>query len=88
MQKLAKEKTSIIVEKYSIDMFRLRVSDPFWFQALGCFLDYDWNSSSVITVLTAVLKNPIKSRDHGLTLCGGKSKTFRKTPAELELLGD
>jgi hypothetical protein len=74
MQKLAKERTSIIVEECSMDMFRPRVSDPFWFQALGCFLDYDWNSSSVITVLTAVLKNAIKSRDLGLTVCGGKKQ--------------
>jgi len=74
MQKLAKERTSIIVEECSMDMFRPRVSDQFWFQALGCFLDYDWNSPSVITVLTAVLKNAIKSRDHGLTVWSGKKQ--------------
>ena len=88
MQKLAKEMATIIVDEYGVDMFLQRVSDPFWFQALGCVLGYDWHSSGVTTVLTSVLKNAINSRELGLTVCGGKGKTSRKTPAEIELLGD
>ena len=88
MQKLAKEMASIIVDEYGVDMFLQKVSDPFWFQALGCVLGYDWHSSGVTTVLTAVLKNAINSRELGLTVCGGKGKTCRKTPAEIEFLGD
>ena len=88
MQKLAKEMASIILDEYGVDMFLRRVSDPFWFQALGCVLGYDWHSSGVTTVLTGVLKNAINSRELGLTVCGGKGKTSRKTPAEIELLGE
>ena len=88
IQKLAKEMASIIVDEYGVDMFLPRVPDPFWFQTLGCVLGYDGNSSGVTTVLTAVLKNAINSRDLGLTVCGGKSKTPWKTPAELKLLGE
>lgn len=88
MQKLAKEMATIIVDEYGVDMFLQRVSDPFWFQALGCVLGYDWHSSGVTTVLTGVLKNAINSRELGLTVCGGKGKTSRKTPAEIEFLGD
>jgi len=88
MQKLAKEMVTIIVDEYGVDTFLRRVSDPFWFQALGCVLGYDWHSSGVTTVLTGVLKNAINSGELGLTVCGGKGKTSRKTPAEIDQLGD
>jgi hypothetical protein len=88
MQKLAREMATIIVDEYGPDMFLKRVSDPFWFQALGCVLGYDWHSSGVTTVLTGVLKSAINPLELGLTICGGKGKTSRKTPAEIELLGD
>ena len=88
MQKLAKEMATIMVDEYGVDTFLKRVSDPFWFQALGCVLGYDWHSSGVTTVLTGVLKNAINSKELGLTVCGGKGKTSRKTPSEIEFLGD
>ena len=86
MQKLAKEMVTIIVNEYGVDTFLHRVSDPFWFQALGCVLGYDWHSSGVTTVLTGVLKTAINSRELGVTVCGGKGETSRKTPAEIDLL--
>jgi hypothetical protein len=88
MQKLAKEMTTIIVDEYGVDMFLKRVSDPFWFQALGCVLGYDWHSSGVTTVLTGVLKTAVNKTELGLTICGGKGKTSKKTPAEIEQLGE
>jgi hypothetical protein len=88
MQKLAKEMVTIIVDEYGLDTFLRRVSDPFWFQALGCVLGYDWHSSGVTTVLTGVLKNAINSGELGLVVCGGKGKTSHKTPAEIDQLGD
>ena len=88
MQKLAKEMVTIIVDEYGLDTFLRRVSDPFWFQALGCVLGYDWHSSGVTTVLTGVLKTAVNQMELGLTICGGKGKTSRKTPAEIDQLGD
>ena len=88
MQKLAKEMVTIIVDEYGVDTFLKRVSDPFWFQALGCVLGYDWHSSGVTTVLTGVLKSAVNQMELGLTVCGGKGKTSKKTPAEIELLGE
>jgi hypothetical protein len=88
MQKLAKEMTTIIVDEYGVEAFLKRVSDPFWFQALGCVLGYDWHSSGVTTVLTGVLKTAVNKTELGLTVCGGKGKTSRKTPAEIEQLGE
>ena len=52
MEKMAKEIVRIIVDEYGSDEFLRRVSDPFWFQALGCVLGYDWHSSGVTTVVT------------------------------------
>jgi len=88
MQKLAKEMVTIMVDEYGLDTFLRRVSDPFWFQALGCVLGYDWHSSGVTTVLTGVLKSAVNQMELGLTICGGKGKTSRKTPAEIDQLGD
>ncbi len=88
MQKLAREMTTIIIDEYGPDMFLKRVSDPFWFQALGCVLGYDWHSSGVTTVLTGVLKSAINPMEVGLSVCGGKGKTSHKTPTEIDLLGE
>lgn len=88
MQKLAKEMVTIMVDEYGVDTFLRRVSDPFWFQALGCVLGYDWHSSGVTTVLTGVLKSSVNQMELGLTVCGGKGKASKKTPAEIELLGE
>jgi hypothetical protein len=84
MVKLAHEIATIIIEEYGGDEFLRRVSDPYWFQALGCVLGYDWHSSGVTTVLTGVLKSAIKPDEHGLAVCGGKGKTSRKTPEEID----
>ena len=88
MQKLAKEMVTIMVDEYGVNKFLRRVSDPFWFQALGCVLGYDWHSSGVTTVLTGVLKTAINKTQLGVTVCGGKGKTSRKTPAEIVQLGE
>jgi hypothetical protein len=83
MVKLAHEMTTVIIDEYGRDEFLRRVSDPYWFQALGCVLGYDWHSSGVTTVLTGVLKSAIKPDEHGLAVCGGKGKTSRKAPEEI-----
>jgi hypothetical protein len=88
MVKLAKEMVTIIVDEYGSETFLRRVSDPFWFQALGCALGYDWHSSGVTTVLTGVLKSAINPEEHGLAVCGGKGKTSLQTPTEIGHVGE
>jgi hypothetical protein len=83
MRKLSKEIASIIIEEQGTDTFLMRISDPFWFQAFGCVLGYDWHSSGVTTVVTGVLKQALSTEEHGIAVCGGKGKTSRKTPAEI-----
>jgi hypothetical protein len=56
MTQLAREITLAIVTEYgSVEMLK-RLSDPYWFQALGCVLGYDWHSSGVTTVVCGALK--------------------------------
>ncbi|HVP15897.1 MAG TPA: DUF763 domain-containing protein [candidate division Zixibacteria bacterium] len=88
MQKMAKEIVTTIVDEYGADEFLRRVSDPFWFQALGCVLGYDWHSSGVTTVVTGILKQAISSQQHSLAVCGGKGRASRKTPMEIGTVGE
>jgi hypothetical protein len=88
MKKMAKEIASIIIEEQGTDKFIARLSDPFWFQAFGCVLAYDWHSSGVTTVVTGILKAALLPEEHGVAVCGGKGKTSRKTPSDIEAAGE
>lgn len=88
MQKLAREIVTIIVNEYGTAEFLARISDPFWFQALGCVLGYDWHSSGVTTVVTGVLKRAIMQEEHGIAVSGGKGKASRQAPSEIASIGE
>jgi hypothetical protein len=88
MRKLAKEIANIMVDEYDAGAFLKRLSDPYWFQALGCVLGYDWHSSGVTTVVTGVLKQALTPEEHGMAICGGKGRTSRKTPEEIADVGE
>jgi uncharacterized protein len=88
MRRLAKEISAIIIDEYGTDTYLARLSDPFWFQAFGCVLGYDWHSSGVTTVVTGVLKNALSAEEHGVVVCGGKGKTSRKTPSDIAQAGE
>jgi uncharacterized protein len=88
MRKLAKEVSAIMIDQYGTDTFLERLSDPYWFQAFGCVLGYDWHSSGVPTVVTGVLKAALTAEEHGVLVCGGKGKTSRKTPDDIIETGE
>lgn len=88
MRKLAKEISSIIIDEQGTAKFIQRLSDPFWFQAFGCVLAYDWHSSGVTTVVTGILKSALSPEEHGVAVCGGKGKTSRKTPSDIAEVGE
>ncbi|MEM2104239.1 MAG: DUF763 domain-containing protein [Candidatus Bathyarchaeia archaeon] len=83
MKKLAKEIATVIVDEYGTGEFLKRLSNPFWFQALGCVLGYDWHSSGVTTVVTGILKQAVTPEEHGVAVCGGKGRISRQTPSEI-----
>ena len=87
MRGLAREIANIIIDEYGTAKFITRLSDPYWFQALGCVLAYDWHSSGVTTVVTGVLKSALTPEEHGVVVCGGKGKTSRKTPSDIQTVG-
>ena len=90
MTKLAREITVAIITEFGPEEVLRRLSDPYWFQAFGCVLGYDWHSSGVTTTVCGALKEGIKGMedDLGLFVAGGKGKTSRKTPSEIESFGD
>ena len=90
MVKLAREITIAIIDGYGPEEMLRRLSDPYWFQAFGCILGFDWHSSGVTTTLCGALKEGIKGleRDLGLFVAGGKGKTSRRTPSELDNWGE
>jgi hypothetical protein len=90
MKLLAREITLVVVEEFGpIEMVR-RLSDPFWFQAFGCVLGFDWHSSGVTTTVCGALKEGLKGleNDLGLYVAGGKGGTSRKTPTEIRTVGN
>jgi hypothetical protein len=90
MVKLAREITIVIVADFGAEEMLRRLSHPYWFQAFGCILGFDWHSSGVTTTLCGALKEGIKGmeKDLGLFVAGGKGKISRQTPAELEKWGE
>jgi len=85
MTRLAREiATHIVADRGPEELLR-RLSDPFWFQAFGCVLGFDWHSSGVTTTVTGALKEGLRGIEHelGVYSQGGKGATSRKTPAEI-----
>lgn len=79
-----------IVMEYGRDMLLRKISDPFWFQSLGCVLGMDWHSSGITTSVMGALKSSVNKRsaDLGIFICGGRGKYSLQTPAELAALGN
>ena len=88
MRKLSDEIVFIITEEYGSKEFIRKLSDPYWFQAFGCVLGFDWHSSGLTTVVTRILKDVLSIEKHGMVVAGGKGKASRRVQIELEELGN
>src|ERR1051326_6151095 len=88
MTKLGTAITETIVHHYGTSAFLSRLSDPFWFQALGAVMGMDWHSSGVTTSVMGALKRGLSPRAHelGLYICGGRGRFSRNTPNELRAI--
>ena len=88
MSRLAREITTIIVSDFGTEEMLRRMSDPYWFQALGCVLGYDWHSSGVTTTVCGALKDGLKGleKDLGLFIAGGAA-CARSVPFAVECRG-
>src|SRR5947209_9530442 len=76
--------TLIVRDGGPLELLR-RLSDPFWFQAFGCVLGFDWHSSGVTTTVCGALKEAARryGPDLGVIVCGGKGATSLKTPDDI-----
>ncbi len=83
MVELADAIVAVIVDEYGPDEVLHRMADPYWFQAFGCVLGFDWHSSGLTTTTMGALKEALDPNRHGLTVAGGKGATSRRTPEEL-----
>lgn len=85
MRRLGAAVVTAIVEDRGPEEVLRRVADPFWFQALGCLLGFDWHSSGLTTVVCGALKEGLRGRegDLGIVVAGGKGAASRRTPAEI-----
>jgi hypothetical protein len=90
MKKLAREIILIILRDYGSDEIIKRLSDPLWFQALGCVLGFDWHSSGLTTTVCRALKEAVKGIEDetGFFVAGGKGRASRKTPDEIISFGE
>jgi len=90
MKRLARGITLAVVEEFGVEELLKRLSDPTWFQSLGCVMGFDWNSSGLTTTTLGALKEGIKGLESnlGIFICGGKGKTSRKTPEQIQNWGE
>ena len=85
MTKMGAAITEAIVQDYGAPAFLSRLSDPFWFQALGAVMGMDWHSSGITTSVMGALKRGLAPRadELGIYVCGGRGRSSRNTPQEL-----
>ncbi len=86
MKELARVITIFVISESGPEEMLKKLSDPFWFQAFGCVLGFDWHSSGLTTTVCGALKEGIKGieKELGLFVAGGKGRASRKTPLEIE----
>jgi hypothetical protein len=86
MVRLAREVARFLVTEHGTRETLLRLSDPYWFQAFGCVLGFDWHSSGLTTTVCGALKEGLKGLEGelGLYAAGGKGAVARRTPLEIE----
>ncbi len=85
MEKIGLAIAELVIMEHGTKGFLSRMSDPFWFQALGCVMGMDWHSSGITTSVLGSLKKGINrnSKELGIFICGGKGRYSRQTPSEL-----
>ena len=90
MTRLGTSISEAVLCQYGATGLLSRLSDPFWFQALGCVMGMDWHSSGITTSVISALKRGLNPRAHelGIHLCGGRGRHSRKTPAELMAIAE
>ncbi len=89
MIRLSRAILEVMFGLYSPRQVLERLSDPFWFQGLGCVLGFDWHSSGLTTTVCFALKKACSEiPDSPVVVCGGKGRFARQTPEEIRQAGE
>lgn len=90
MTKLGALMCEAIIHHYGRDELLRRLSHPFWFQSFGAVMGMDWHSSGITTSVIGALKRGLTpmSNELGIHVCGGRGSHSRKTPSELNAIGE
>lgn len=83
MRKLAGVVSEAIILEHGRRGLLRRIADPYFFQALGCVLGFDWHSSGLTTTVCGALKEALDPEEHGVAVCGGKGRASRTAPREI-----
>ena len=84
MKKLVGAISEVIIYEHDQEELLNRLSDPYFFQSLGCAVGFDWHSSGLTTTLAGALKESIDPEEHGIQVAGGKGKNSTKAPEEIK----
>jgi hypothetical protein len=90
MARLGRVLAEAIVLEYGRTELLRRLSQPFWFQSLGCLMGMDWHSSGITTSVVGALQRGLAplERELGIKVCGGRGRHSRRTPEELVAFGE
>lgn len=88
MKRLGGAIVRLIVQEHGRQEFLRRISDPFFFQAFGCTLGFDWHSSGLTTTVCGALKEAIVPHEFGVAVCGGKGRASRRAQDEIQEVSD
>ncbi len=90
MVKLARVIVDYILTECDTAELLKRLTDPFWFQSLGCVLGFDWHSSGLTTTTCGALKIALAEvgESAGIYAVGGKGNASRKIPSEITTIAD
>lgn len=90
MVRLSRAILLLIYEEFGEKELIKRLTDPFWFQAFGCLLGFDWHSSGLTTTVGIAVKEALRPyfKDLGIYICGGKGKKALNTPQEIIFWGE
>ncbi len=80
--------SEIIINEYGTEEYIKRLSDPYFFQALGCVLGFDFHSSGLTVTTLGALKENLNRGNLGIKIAGGKGRVSRKAPSEIIGFGE
>ena len=74
MVPLSREIIIFVAREFGREDVLRRLSDPYWFQAFGCVLGFDWHSSGLTTTVCGALKEGLRDvgPELGIFVAGGK----------------